>query len=107
MLRIGSTVCRNNALLRGMSSISGSKFLKQQAFIEGQWVGAADGKVMDVRNPANGEKIAQVPVMKREDVARACQVAHAAWGEWKNTTAKVLFALFLRACSACCGCCSL
>jgi succinate-semialdehyde dehydrogenase/glutarate-semialdehyde dehydrogenase len=76
-----------------MASISGNKFLRQQAFVNGEWVGAADGRVMDVLNPATGEKIAQVPVMQRSDVARACEVANAAWDDWKRTTAKVNTAL--------------
>ena len=85
---LSATIAAKTAC-RAMASISGNKFLRQQAFVNGEWVQAADGRVMDVLNPATGEKIAQVPVMQRSDVARACEVSHAAWDEWKRTTAKV------------------
>lgn len=82
--------CSDIATYRTMASISGNKFLRQQAYINGEWVEAVDGaKKMDVLNPANGERIAEVPVMKRDDVVRACEVANTAWTEWKRTTAKV------------------
>lgn len=34
--------------------------LRNQVYIDGQWVNADSGKTFDVRNPANGEVIAQI-----------------------------------------------
>lgn len=42
-----------------MSNVS-SSLLRQQAYINGQWVSAEDGAVFEVTNPANGEVIAKV-----------------------------------------------
>lgn len=62
--------------------------LKQQVFIDGLWMDAADGKSFAVTNPATGETIAQVPSVSTEQVERAVQAAEAALNSWKNMTAK-------------------
>lgn len=62
--------------------------LKQQVFIDGLWMDAADGKSFAVTNPATGETIAQVPSVSTEQVERAVQAAEAALNAWKNMTAK-------------------
>ncbi|MEO8597666.1 MAG: aldehyde dehydrogenase family protein [Candidatus Solibacter sp.] len=43
--------------------------------IQGEWVDAADGRTLEVRNPANGEVIDTVPQAGPEDVHRAIEVA--------------------------------
>ena len=62
--------------------------LKQQVFIDGLWMDAADGKSFVVTNPATGETIAQVPSVSTAQVERAVQAAEAALNSWKNMTAK-------------------
>lgn len=62
--------------------------LKQQVFIDGLWMDAADGKSFAVTNPATGETIAQVPSVSTEQVEQAVQAAEAALNAWKNMTAK-------------------
>jgi len=62
--------------------------LKQQVFIDGLWMDAADGKSFAVTNPATGETIAQVPTVSTEQVEQAVQAAEAALNAWKNMTAK-------------------
>lgn len=62
--------------------------LKQQVFIDGLWMNAADGKSFAVTNPATGETIAQVPTVSTEQVEQAVQAAEAALNAWKNMTAK-------------------
>lgn len=42
--------------------------LKQQVFIDGLWMDAADGKSFAVTNPATGETIAQVPSVSTAQV---------------------------------------
>ena len=54
----------------------------QPMLVDGQWVDAADGGVIDVANPANEEVFAQVPRAVEEDVARAIAAADAAWPAW-------------------------
>ena len=39
-------------------------------YINGQWARSKTGQYQEVRNPATGEAIAQVPRFARDDVAR-------------------------------------
>ena len=64
------------------------KLLHQQNYINGEWSDASSGATLEVRNPANGELIGTVPDCSREDVARAIDAANAAWGGWRDLTAK-------------------
>ncbi len=56
--------------------------------IDGEWVGASDGKMFDSINPANGEVWSQVPEATAEDVDRAVKAAHRAFSEgpWASMT---------------------
>ncbi|RZJ23560.1 MULTISPECIES: NAD-dependent succinate-semialdehyde dehydrogenase [unclassified Acinetobacter] len=62
--------------------------LKQQVFIDGLWMDAADGKKFAVTNPATGETIAQVPSVSTTQVEQAVLAAETALYFWKNMTAK-------------------
>jgi succinate-semialdehyde dehydrogenase/glutarate-semialdehyde dehydrogenase len=62
--------------------------LRQQAFIDGEWVDADGGAVLDVFNPADGQRIGTVPDMGRAETARAVTAAHAAWPHWRAKTAR-------------------
>ena len=62
-----------------------SSLTKNQAFINGEWVGGTD--TFDVRNPANGELITTVPNMGREETVKSIEAASEAFKTWKNTTA--------------------
>ena len=56
----------------------------KKMLIGADWVDAASGSRLDVRNPANGEVIAQVPAGDAADVDRAVRAARAAFesGAW-------------------------
>ncbi len=56
-------------------------------YINGEWVTAKSGKLFDVFNPADGEKIGQVPDGGREDAALAIQAAEEAFKTWSDATA--------------------
>jgi succinate-semialdehyde dehydrogenase / glutarate-semialdehyde dehydrogenase len=62
--------------------------LCQQAFIGGEWTGAAGGATQQIRNPANGELIGTVPVMGAAETRRAIAAAAAAQPAWAARTAK-------------------
>jgi 1-pyrroline dehydrogenase len=55
-------------------------------FIGGEFVDAADGRTVDVINPANDDVIASVPASAQEDVDRAVQAADVAFQSYKKTT---------------------
>ncbi len=59
---------------------------KYENFVGGEWVGAADGKTMEVLNPATGEVIAEVPASSALDVDRAVAAAKQALPDWLETT---------------------
>ena len=72
------------------------KFLKEQAYINGRWVSAADGATFDVLNPATGEVIASVADLSVDDVRGAIESARAAYKGWAAITAKARAAILRR-----------
>jgi 1-pyrroline dehydrogenase len=57
-----------------------------QQFIGGSFVDAADGRTVDVVNPATDGIIGRVPASSTEDVDRAVEAAATAFETWKKTT---------------------
>ena len=55
-------------------------------FIDGESVAPADGRTMDVVNPADGSVMAQAPDSTAEDVERAVKAARGAFDGWANAT---------------------
>jgi hypothetical protein len=51
---------------------------RNQAFIDGKWVDAADGKRFDAGSPIDGSVLTQVAECGAEDVDRAVRPARAA-----------------------------
>jgi succinate-semialdehyde dehydrogenase/glutarate-semialdehyde dehydrogenase len=62
--------------------------LRQQCYVNGEWVDASSGKVIEVDNPATGETIATVPSLSAAEVRGAIEAANAAWGPWRKLTGK-------------------
>ncbi len=75
-----------------MATATGTTY--RQLYIDGQWCDAANGKRLDVINPATEEAIAQVAYGTREDCRRAVAAAAKAMPAWMKLTpydrAKVL-----------------
>jgi len=69
-------------------SLKDSSLLHEQCYIGGEWIDAADGKTIDVNNPATGEIIATVPSLSGGETRRAIEAADAAWPEWRAKTGK-------------------
>jgi succinate-semialdehyde dehydrogenase / glutarate-semialdehyde dehydrogenase len=65
-----------------------TKLLREQCFINGVWVGADSGAVLEVRNPATAETLGSVPNMGAGETRRAIAAAAAALPAWKARTAK-------------------
>jgi aminobutyraldehyde dehydrogenase len=55
-------------------------------FVGGKWTEAAEGRTMDVLNPATGEAIAEVPACTAADVDAAVEAAKDALPEWLDAT---------------------
>ncbi|BCU64380.1 hypothetical protein F941_02016 [Acinetobacter bouvetii DSM 14964 = CIP 107468] len=73
--------------------LKNSELLKQQVYINGQWLDADDGKSLPVTNPATDEIIGRVPSVSAAQVEQAVQAAEAALEGWKQKTAKERSAL--------------
>jgi succinate-semialdehyde dehydrogenase/glutarate-semialdehyde dehydrogenase len=64
------------------------QLLREQAYVNGAWVGADSGATFEVTNPANGAVLARVPDMLEGEARRAIEAAAAAWPAWAAKTAK-------------------
>ena len=68
--------------------LNDSRLLRNQALIGGQWLDADDGRSIPVRNPANGEIIAEVARCGGAETRRAIEAASRAFRDWRSRTAK-------------------
>ncbi|WP_432474474.1 NAD-dependent succinate-semialdehyde dehydrogenase [Amphritea sp. HPY] len=71
-----------------MITLKDPSLLKQQAYVNGQWIDALNGETNPVLNPANGEQIATVPDLGAEETEAAIAAANVAFQGWKKKTAK-------------------
>lgn len=62
-------------------------FFKQDAYINGQWVKASDGKSVAVTDPASGEAIGHVPSLSAAQVEESIEAANATLPAWRAKTA--------------------
>src|SRR5882757_3678999 len=76
--------------------LSDSKLFRQQSYIDGRWVDADDGRVIDVTNPAGGAKLGTVPRAGAAETRRAIAAADKAWPAWRAKTAQERFTILRR-----------
>lgn len=69
-------------------NLQNTALLQTSNLISGQWVNADSGERLPVINPANGEKLADVPLCGANETRRAIAAANAAWPAWRALTAK-------------------
>lgn len=69
-------------------SVQNTVLFRQQAFIDGEWVHADNGRVITVTNPATGETVGTVPRMGAAETRRAIEAANRALPAWRSLTAK-------------------
>jgi len=67
--------------------IQDTDLLREHGYISGEWVGAQDGALLDVTDPATGEVIARVPGMGTAETRHAVVAAEEAWRGWRGLTA--------------------
>jgi succinate-semialdehyde dehydrogenase len=58
--------------------------LKVQMLIDGKWVDSVSGEWAVIKNPANQEPVAKVPIGTREDAHIALEAAERAFSSWAN-----------------------
>jgi succinate-semialdehyde dehydrogenase/glutarate-semialdehyde dehydrogenase len=76
--------------------LSDSKLFRQQCYIDGRWVDADDGRVIEVTNPAGGAKLGTVPRAGAAETRRAIAAADKAWPAWRAKTAQERFVILRR-----------
>ena len=64
-----------------------SSLTMSQCWIDGRWIGAADGETLPVNNPATGELVGQVPRLGVDEARQAIAAAERALGPWRERTA--------------------
>lgn len=77
-------------------TLNDPELLRNQNYINGQWVSADSGAVIEVRNPSTGELVGTVPSMGAEETRRAIEAAGAALPAWRAMTAKSRGAIIRR-----------
>ena len=72
------------------------EFLRQQCYVDGEWIDADDGAAFEVTNPADGSVLGTVPRLGAEETRRAIDAAAAAMPAWRALTAKERAAILRR-----------
>ena len=62
--------------------------LRRQCYVNGDWIDARSGDVLEVDNPATGEILGTVPALGAEETRGAIEAADAAWAGWRSRPAK-------------------
>ncbi|MCD4498973.1 NADP-dependent succinate-semialdehyde dehydrogenase [Chromobacterium vaccinii] len=79
-----------------MLNLQDPKLLRQQCYLDGQWLNADSGQSIAVQNPATGETVGQVPKMGAAEAERAVAAAARAFPAWKAKSAKERAAILRR-----------
>lgn len=69
-------------------TLKDAALLRQQAYINGEWCGAADGRSYPVTNPSTGDRVGDVPDLGAAETTRAIDAAERARPAWSALTAK-------------------
>jgi succinate-semialdehyde dehydrogenase/glutarate-semialdehyde dehydrogenase len=77
-------VRNNEAVMK--NKLCNSALFRDQCFVGGRWIKAADGQTLAVHNPATGEKIGAVPMRGKEETTAAIEAASSVWPEWRGMT---------------------
>ncbi|MUG81246.1 NADP-dependent succinate-semialdehyde dehydrogenase [Commensalibacter melissae] len=73
---------------KSLDDLKNKSLFKQQCFIDGQWLNADNGQVIQVVNPATDEIIGTVPKMGGNETKRAINAAQTAQIAWRKKNAK-------------------
>lgn len=79
-----------------MIKLKNSALLRDRCLINGEWVSASDGRVIEVDNPASGNIIARVPSLTGSETENAIAAAKAALPGWSRLAAKDRTAILRR-----------
>ena len=86
----------SNTRFAASVALKDESLVKNSCFIDGEWVGADNGAVIDVTNPATGEVLGTVPKMGANETRRAIEACEKALPEWRAKTGKERAAILRR-----------
>jgi succinate-semialdehyde dehydrogenase/glutarate-semialdehyde dehydrogenase len=69
-------------------ALADDQLLRQQCFVDGEWIEADDGKTIPVCNPANGADLGAIPSLGAIETRRAIDAARSAFPGWSARTAR-------------------
>ncbi|MBY4898153.1 NAD-dependent succinate-semialdehyde dehydrogenase [Cupriavidus sp. AU9028] len=75
-------------MAQALERIQDRGLIRQQSYIDGNWVDADSGGRFPVTDPATGETLVQVANLGAEETERAIAAAERAWPAWRARTAK-------------------
>ena len=67
-----------------LANIGDPKLVRDQSYIAGQWQSGADGRTIDITNPADGQVIGRVAAMSAAESRQAVDAAEAAFDDWAD-----------------------
>jgi succinate-semialdehyde dehydrogenase / glutarate-semialdehyde dehydrogenase len=79
-----------------MFTLKDKTLLRQQCYLNGQWIDSAAGGTITVTNPATGEIIGTVPKLGATETRAAIEAANIAYPAWRGRTAAERSALLRR-----------
>jgi succinate-semialdehyde dehydrogenase/glutarate-semialdehyde dehydrogenase len=69
-------------------NLKDATLFRQQCYVAGAWIAAADGSSLGVHNPATREPLGTVPKLGARETLAAVEAAHRAFPSWAARTAK-------------------
>src|SRR5690606_9517683 len=79
----------SNACRRGLPmKLKDTALFRQQAHVDGRWLDADSGAVIDVNDPATGKTLGTVPKMGAAETRKAIEAANRALPAWRALTGK-------------------
>lgn len=79
-----------------LKMLDNPRLFKNQNYIDGQWLDADDGKTLAVFNPANNEKIGDIPNSGKHEAERAIASALNSWASWRDLSANERSAILFK-----------
>lgn len=65
-----------------------AELIREQCYVDGEWISADTGSTLAVRNPATGEVLGHVPALGKNETRSAIAAAERAYPAWRRMTAK-------------------
>jgi len=67
-----------------LSKLTDPRLFREQAYVDGKWTAARDGRVIEVANPATGAQLGVVPALGAAETEAAIAAAAAAFPAWRK-----------------------